>query len=159
MPIVYMMCGPAASGKTIFIERAFNTQDYAHISYHYLKNRISSLIGNKVSLWEYPEAYALFKAEIIRNIKERVEDECSVVLDFRNLTKETRKKRLDFFYQSYRRIAYVFPNPDEKVKGYHRANETFTPGYYAEIERTIQRFEPPTMEEGFDEIRPWHGGI
>lgn len=161
MPVVYFMCGPAASGKSRFVEKSFDNVDYAHVAYDLIRNNFYSGL-NISDVKTYPEAWALFKAETVRLLKKWESTKKSVVIDFRNLTKQTRKRRLDLFGGEYRKIAYVFPPPDDKVKG--SLNVFYgVPGYdnpyIREIEDSVSRFEPPEMAEGFDEIRPWHGGI
>lgn len=171
MNIVYFLCGIPCSGKTFFREANF-TQDYNVISTDETIAKIASTFGltyndcfkDCIKFAEkrmYERLNKLLTESNLTNNYVRY-PKVHIVWDQTNLTVASRKKKLDLFKDySYRKIAYVFPTPDEvtlqeRMLFREKLGKKIPQEVMASM---IASFVHPSVEEGFDEVRYNYGGV
>jgi predicted kinase len=161
---LYMLCGVPGSGKTTFRERQFdknalvlstddtiqkiatlfdlNYDDCFQDCIKFAENRIEKMLQHEFAL------------------QKKYERSVDIVWDQTNLTVKSRAKKLAKFEgKNYRKIIYVFPTPSPgelEIRLWQRSGKTI-PKHI--LDSMIASFEYPTLEEGWDEIRPYSGGI
>jgi predicted kinase len=152
MSLVYFLCGIPYSGKTKFREQTFDAIDYDHISGHAIAERIATMC------WE---DIGTVHGHILNFIKERrikvsLKQNRKIVIDDLNIFSADRKILLDLFKDfGYIKTIYVFPHPTYDAWNIREASVKRKQSY----DYYVSAFEMPTLEEGFDEIRHFHGGI
>jgi predicted kinase len=155
MSLVYFLCGIPYSGKTKFGENSFDQFDYNYISGHAIAEKIGTMCGEDISV-VHDELTSFIKRQVERDIKYAISRNRKIVIDDLNIFSTDRKILLDLFIDSgYRKTIYVFPHP---TKDYWDSRENLAKrkrsrDYY------LAEFQMPTLEEGFDEVRHYHGGI
>ena len=168
MPNLYMLCGVPTSGKTTFREVKFNKVDYYHLSTDDYINKIATALDSRYhTVWK--DAIDLATSHLHRNLEYAMASRkyTSIVWDQTNLTVKSRIKKLTHIKQlerkhstCYHKIIYFFPSPtpDEIQKRLaHRGEEWKS--FWSKVEPMLLQFEVPTLEEGWDEVRQYHGDI
>ena len=155
MNFVYFLCGVPYSGKTTFAENHF--ENCQHLSRDHIIQKIATMCSQ--SYMEVYEDLKLFsETQVVREIQQAIKRNRDIVLDECNISVAIRKKRLDLFNNSYRKIIYVFPNPDQAtLEARQRTRGKYIPDDV--VTGMIANFQMPTLEEGFDEIRPYYGNV
>ena len=135
----HVMCGIQGSGKTTFAEELAAKNDI--ILYNY------DIIAK--TNWRSRLIYIIYE-----QIKQDLYTNKSVIYDDMNLIIKNRKNLLSYFKDvNCKKIIHVMNTPlDICLERHHkRANgNACLPDYY--IELCSKNYEPPTLEEGWDEI-------
>lgn len=154
-----MMCGIPCSGKSTYIYRGtentsvfdeyvvLSTDDYIE---EYAK--ANSKTYNEV----FDEAIKEATTKMYKDLKLAIQREKSIIWDQTNVSKKSRKKKLNMIPDTYTKTAVVLPITLEEaiVRNSQRANK-FIPR--SVLHRMYYQFEIPTEDEGFDYIMTQEG--
>lgn len=79
-----------------------------------------------------------------------IDREDIIIWDQTNLTKKTRKRKLDMFPSEYKKVCVLFGIPDDLDKRLMNRPGKVIPDKV--IKDMIMKYEQPTTDEGFDDI-------
>jgi predicted kinase len=167
MATLYMLVGMPCSGKTHFREQYFDNEFHVLSTDRHI-DRIAKLFDKSYNFC-FKESIKLAEKIMYKDLDDIISWSKTdhyyrqhVVWDQTNLTAKTRMKKLAPFKEvGYRTVAYVFPLPEEKELE-RRLIRREQEGKVIPLdvwENMKNSFVYPTLEEGFDEIRDYHGGI
>jgi len=155
MSLVYFLCGIPYSGKTKFGETNFDTYDYDYLSSNAIARKIATMCDESIGTI-HDELGTFLIRQIEREIKKSIKRNRKIVIDDLNLFSHERKILLDLFIDSgYRKTIYVFPHPSREYWNDRELHQKHKRSY----DYYLAGFQMPTLEEGFDEVRHYHGGI
>ena len=147
-PIVFVMCGYPASGKSYFAKNTLMKDVYRHrvyISSDEIREEICGDVGDQS---KNQEVFQLFYKRARKAVKEGKD----VVLDATHLTRRSRRNCLQRFKDlNCKIIAVQMTTSAEKAIRRNNKRNRVVPSYA--MERMINAFEPVSKDEGFDEIR------
>ena len=153
MNYLYMLVGVPGSGKSTWAQNQKWARECAYISTDkHIEKWAEELHRdyNQIFSTFMPAATELMAAEVIH----AVENNQDIIWDQTSTTISSRSRKLKML-PDYYAIAVVFPTPDrlelnERLK--LRKGKVIPENV---INNMIRGFEPPTLEEGFDEIWTW----
>lgn len=151
MPTVYMLIGVPGSGKSTWV---------AGQPWDWDRTVIASTDGYiERQAREQGTSYnALFKslikpatAHMDKTVKDAVKHGHDIIWDQTNTSAVSRKKKLDQL-PGYKKVAVVFPTPDDAEHTRRLGNRPGKSIPDAVMAQMKQHFEMPTEDEGFAEI-------
>jgi predicted kinase len=155
MPVIVVMCGLPASGKSYAVEKLRNAAVVCSTDAYI--EEYASMAGKT-----YNDVFAGCIDEATKVMWQTFDDAVkarnSIVIDQTNLTVKKRKYILDRLDRladtEYYRIAYVCPTPD-RVEWHRRLDSR--PGKTIPkhvLDSMAANYVMPTLDEEFDDIRP-----
>ena len=149
---LYVMVGVPGSGKSTWIKSQLWTKDVPVVSTDYFVEQYAALEGKTYSdvFEEYmPHAVKLMTAQVIE-LRNQGKD---IIWDQTSTTVATRAKKIRML-PGYHKVAIVFktPEPEELDRRLKSRIGKNIPAEVSEMMARQLREEPPTLEEGFDEI-------
>lgn len=155
MSTLWMMIGVPASGKSTWISNHnFDWNNTVIISTDAIieqKAKDQNKTYNEVFLDEIKAA----SAEMDRILDAAVRNNIDIVWDQTNLSKKVRKQKLDKIPKNYKKVAVYFATPSDSVltkRLESRPGKNIPKHIIASMIKTL---EPPSIDEGFDEIRKY----
>lgn len=149
MPKFYMLIGVPGAGKSTWIKQ-HNQNTLVASSDDYIEQQASK--DNKTYndvFDQHIKAANQYARQIAQKAFETGQD---LIWDQTNLTKKSRKPKLDMVPKGYEKIAVYFSTPPADV---HKKRLDSRPGKSIPdyiINSMINSLEPPSRSEGFDEI-------
>lgn len=147
MPTLYMMIGVPGSGKTTWIKNnkhnavVLSTDDYIE--------RVAEKQGKTYSE-VFKDAIGPATDQMEKDLIQAIRNERDIIWDQTNLTAKARKGKLSRMPKNYRKVAVYFSVPQDL-----RDRLASRPGKVIPepvIISMINQLQPPTKEEGFDEV-------
>lgn len=151
-PLFIMLCGVPGSGKTTYSRRAMfdhfvklNTDDYLRKKMDEENISYKDSFNNHILQAEF---------ELVENLKAAVKNKSNIIIDQLNLTPVIRRKKLlRVSPETYTRIAVGFRIDKDVILERNRERLSKNMGVPESIlESYIEKFLPPEIKEGFDEI-------
>ena len=146
-PIVFIMCGVPASGKSYYAKNVLMKNIYRHrvyISSDDIREEICGDAGDQSKNWEVFELF-------YERARKAVQEGSDVVLDATHLTKKTRRRCRDHFKDlDCKFIAVQMTTPMNKAMRRNKNRDRVVPNYA--MERMVSTFEPVSEDEGFDDV-------
>lgn len=99
--------------------------------------------------------YSFAEKTMLHIAKHHISLKNSIIWDQTNLTAKTRKRKLEMFGPEYRKIAVVFPIPEDHEKRLSNRAGKFIPPQV--IEGMKKSYQAPARDEGFDDILVYGG--
>lgn len=149
MPSFYMLIGVPASGKSTWITQnrrgavVVSSDDYIEKQAARLKSTYSDVFNDYIK-----DA----NRHAIETAKRAFADGLDVIWDQTNLTRNSRKSKLAMAPKDYKKIAVYFPTPAPEILKKRldsRAGKVIPDFVISSMTKTL---EPPSRDEGFDEI-------
>lgn len=149
MPTFYMLIGVPAAGKSTW--RDSHAGDAVIVS---TDDIIDQTAAAQKSTYNdvFKDTIKSATQAATQRAKEAFAAGKDVVWDQTNLTKKSRKPKLDMVPKEYKKIAVYFPTPHPDV---HKKRLAGRPGKNIPdhiMQSMIQTIEPPSKAEGFDEV-------
>ena len=152
-PIAYILVGVPGSGKSTWINNQmfdWNNTVVASTDNHVDQEaRRQGKTYNDVWQSTMPAAVQ----HMAQTVRDAVRDGLNIVWDQTSTAVPARAKKLRMLPRNYRKIAVVFPTPDDKELARRLANRPGKNIPDSVMKQMISGFVMPTKEEGFDEIR------
>jgi predicted kinase len=147
MPTLYMLVGVPGSGKTTWIKN--NKHDAVVLSTDNYIERAAEKHGKTYSeVFQDTIGYATEQME--KDLLQAVRNERDIIWDQTNLTAKARKSKLSRVPKSYKKVGVYFSVPqDLRDRLASRPGKTIPEPVILSM---INQLQPPTKEEGFDEI-------
>lgn len=147
MATLYMMIGVPGSGKTTWIKNnkhnavVLSTDDYIE--------RVAEKQGKTYSE-VFKDAIGPATDQMEKDLIQAVRNERDIIWDQTNLTAKARKGKLSRIPKSYRKVAVYFSVPqDLRDRLANRPGKVIPEPVIISM---INQLQPPTKEEGFDEV-------
>jgi predicted kinase len=150
VPVLYVLIGLPASGKSTWVSQQFWTDECAYISTDHYVDRFAARTGhsyNQVFEAVMPRAIRL----MMRAVRRAQDRGLDIIWDQTNLTRASRARKFRILPE-YRAVAVVFaaPEPEE-----HARRLAGRPGKRIPdtvLATMIKSYEAPDESEGFEEI-------
>lgn len=154
LPTLYMMVGLPGSGKSYWVNEKSDYVDTEN-AYRYSTDEVIDNVAAEYDctydqVWSKLIDFATYVSN--RECVDAIENECDIYWDQTNLSKESRRRKLQRFAgKGYRKIAVVCeaPTKEEWEVRLEREGKTIPDDV---MNKMIDSFEMPTLDEGFDEI-------
>ncbi len=148
MPTLYMLVGVPGSGKSTYIKNnnlgvVLSTDDF-----------IERVADSQNSTYNDVFKSNIKTATSVMNemLKTAVAEERNIVWDQTNLTVSSRKNKLSRIPDTYKKIAVVFPTPNnEELQRRLNSRPGKTIPYHI-MKSMINNLQYPSKDEGFDEV-------
>lgn len=150
-PTVVFMVGLPYSGKSYYINNNKLTKGMQRTGTDMHILAIAESVNLTYNdIWQ--QAFKIADKAMKRDITQFIENKESFVIDQTNLTKISRKKKLDKIPPFYRKIAVVLPEltEEELKERVQKRSSHFVP--YEVIENMKEKYEDVEIDEGFDAI-------
>jgi predicted kinase len=151
----WMLIGIPAAGKSTWTNNTLEAHrdiDVRVISTDAVIEDICAMYGVA-----YHEAHnTLFQfadQQAARDMRKAVERNCHIIWDQTNLTRKSRARKLRLIPNEYHKIAVVFPMPEEQEWRRRLASRPQKRIPEDVLAAMKGRYESPTLDEGFTEIR------
>jgi predicted kinase len=152
-PVAYILVGVPGSGKSTWIANQMfdwnKTVVASTDNYVDQEARRQGKTYNDVWQNSMPDAVRHMASTVV----DAVRDGLDIVWDQTSTAVPARAKKLRMLPKNYRKIAVVFPTPDDKELARRLASRPGKNIPDAVMKQMISGFVMPTKEEGFDEIR------
>ena len=158
-PTFMMLIGGPGSGKSTWIKKFVSgKKNWVILS----TDEVFEEWGKKEGL-NYSEAFNKFKfkdvnAEFNKRLRKAFEEKKNVVWDQTNMTPKSRRGKLNNVPKDYKKVAVAFEVDDKEVDKRLVAREANSgksiPSHVVASMR--KSYNPPTKQEGFDEIKIIH---
>lgn len=149
MPVLYMLIGVPASGKSTWVKQNRRGAVVAS-SDDYIEKQAERLGST------YNDVFNDYVKDANRHAQETAKrafaDNMDVIWDQTNLTKNSRKSKLAMAPKGYEKIAVYFPTPAPEI---HKKRLAGRPGKQIPdfvLNSMTKTLEPPSKDEGFDDI-------
>jgi predicted kinase len=147
MPTLYMLVGVPGSGKSTWIKN--NDHDAVVLSTDNYIERAAEKQGKTYSE-VFQDAIGNANTQMEKDLLQAVRNERDIIWDQTNLTAKSRKSKLSRIPKSYKKVAVYFTvPPDLRDRLAGRPGKTIPEPVIISM---INQLQPPTKEEGFDEI-------
>ena len=147
MPTLYMLIGVPGSGKTTWIKN--NKHDAVVASTDLYIERYAMKTGKTYNDM-FKELIGAATDQMNKDVAHAVQEKKDIIWDQTNLTAKSRKSKLSKIPKDYRKVAVFFPVPsDLRDRLASRPGKTIPDPVILSM---INQLQPPTKEEGFDEI-------
>jgi predicted kinase len=147
MPTIYMLVGVPGSGKTTWIRN--NKHDAVVLSTDDYIEKIAAKQGKTYSE-VFKDAIGDATDQMEKDLIQAVRNERDIIWDQTNLTAKTRKSKLSRIPKSYKKVGVYFSVPqDLRDRLASRPGKTIPEPVIISM---INQLQPPSKEEGFDEI-------
>jgi predicted kinase len=147
MATIYMLVGVPGSGKTTWIKNnkhnavVLSTDDYIE--------KVAAKQGKTYSE-VFKDVIGDATDQMEKDLLQAVRNERDIIWDQTNLTAKSRKGKLSRIPKSYKKVAVYFTVPsDLRDRLASRPGKTIPEPVIISM---INQLQPPTKEEGFDEI-------
>jgi len=153
-PFVLLLVGPPLCGKSTWIKNNFTDKQVTVISRDQI---LLDIHGSN----DYETAFrSVNQKEVNRKLNQAFEDASNngdnVIVDMTNLVSKRRKTTLDYFDESYEKVAVIFPIPDKdelKKRNNKRIVEENKNISDKLMEQMIGMYQPINQHrEGFDKV-------
>lgn len=147
MATIYMLVGVPGSGKSTWVKN--NEHDAVVLSTDNYIERAAEKQGKTYSeVFQDTIGYATDQME--KDLIQAVRKERDIIWDQTNLTAKARKGKLSRIPKSYKKVAVYFTTPqDLRDRLASRPGKTIPEPVIISM---INQLQPPTKEEGFDEV-------
>ena len=147
MPNLYMLVGVPGSGKSTWIKN--NKHDAVVLSTDNYIERYAMKTGKTYNDM-FKELIDVATNEMGRDLEYAVKNNRDIIWDQTNLTVKSRKGKLNKIPKDYKKVAVYFSVPkDLRDRLASRPGKTIPEPVIISM---INQLQPPTKEEGFDEI-------
>lgn len=149
-PKLYMLIGVPGSGKSTWVNNQYWASDCVIASTDYFVEKYAHETGRTYTevFQEYMPTAVELMATQVATARENRRD---IIWDQTSTTIATRKKKFNML-PDYYAIAVVFKTPDPKLLAKRLASRKGKEIPPDVLQRMIDGWEPPTEEEGFQEI-------
>ncbi len=147
MAKLYMLIGVPGSGKTTWIKN--NKHNAVVVSTDDYIERVAAKQGKTYSE-VFKDAIGPATEQMEKDLIQATRNEQDIIWDQTNLTAKVRKQKLQRIPKNYRKVAVYFSVPQDL-----RDRLASRPGKVIPepvIISMINQLQPPTKEEGFDEV-------
>ena len=152
-PYVLILVGPPLVGKSTFVRENFSNDDIVLISR-------DEIVLDLANTDDYNKAFNTVdqkkvNIELDLRLKEASSDGRNVIVDMTNLTSKRRKSNLNYFDDSYTKIAVIFPmlSEDEiKERNRKRVIEENKNIPESVIKNMISSYQSISPSEGFNKV-------
>ena len=148
---VYILVGIPGSGKSSY---AAELAELVGAEVHNADSIREELYGDAAIQGDGKKVFGL----LYTRAKDDVAIGCPIILDNTNITKKVRQKAMKTFDKyNCKFVAVVMNTPIEECKCRNKMRDRTVPDWV--IDRMINNYEEPTVDEGFDKIcQVWYGG-
>lgn len=147
MPTLYMLIGVPGSGKTTWIKN--NKKDAVVLSTDDYIERAAEK-HSKTYSEVFKDVIGFATDQMEKDLVQAVRNKQDIIWDQTNLTAKTRKAKLNKIPRDYNKVAVFFGVPsDLRDRLASRPGKTIPEPVIISM---INQLQPPTQEEGFDEI-------
>lgn len=147
MPTLYMLIGVPGSGKTTWIK---NNKHNAVVASTDLYIERYAMKTGKTYNDMFKELIGVATDQMNKDVANAVKEKRDIIWDQTNLTAKSRKAKLAKIPTDYHKVAVFFPVPkDLRDRLASRPGKTIPEPVILSM---INQLQPPTKEEGFDEI-------
>lgn len=149
-PTLTMLCGSPCSGKSTYVRKLLLEGDYVVLSTDdYIEEQAKRLGKTYNEIFDDTISDATRKLELQLNMAK--DKGKNLIHDQTNLSKNTRRKKLNKIPSCYKRTAVYFQvSLEEALKRNKMRDGKFIPESI--LKRMYHQFEVPTYDEGFDFI-------
>lgn len=154
MPKLLMLSGIPTSGKSTFVKKLKETEEWGEAvvlsTDNYIEREAKALDKTYNEIFEdiIQEAQRALQQDLINAIKAGL----NLIWDQTNLTIKTRKRKLKIIPKSYtRECAYFVIDLEEALKRNKTREGKFIPE--SVLKRMYSQFETPTTNEGFNDVK------
>lgn len=150
MPVVYMLVGVPAAGKSTWTKNNKTSNTLVASSDDYIEQQAQKLNSTYSDVFDqFVKAGNNHAIEIARRAFSHNQD---LIWDQTNLTKAARAKKLKMIPNGYKKVAVFFPTPHADVLKQRLASRPGKniPDYV--MTSMMKSIEKPTSDEGFDEV-------
>lgn len=150
MPVLYMLIGVPASGKSTWVKQHKNSNTLVASSDDYIERQAEKMGSTYNDVFnDYVKAG---NSHAIATAKQAFSDNMDLIWDQTNLTKNGRKQKLRMVPKDYKKVAVFFPTPHQDVLKKRLASRPGKniPDYV--MNTMMKTIEKPSHDEGFDEI-------
>lgn len=155
MPNLIILVGPPGSGKTYITNRILAYNDYVVISSDDIIQSYADDEGITYSE-AFPKYISFAEEESFREYKQTLKLFQNIIVDRTNMTVKSRSKYLRLVPTFYHKTAIVMDwkniPEDEYNSRLTKREEEGKIVPRSVIQDMKNRYEPPTLEEGFDEV-------
>lgn len=147
MPTLYMLVGVPGSGKTTWIKN--NKHDAVVLSTDDYIERSAEKQGKTYSE-VFKDVIGFATDQMEKDLVQAVQNKRDIIWDQTNLTAKSRKSKLSRIPKEYKKVAVFFGVPSDL-----RDRLASRPGKVIPepiIISMINQLQPPSKEEGFDEV-------
>jgi tRNA uridine 5-carbamoylmethylation protein Kti12 len=152
---VIILVGLPGSGKTTYVNNFLKTHpDYVSISSDDIIERLAKEAGTIYN----DAAFNMFRDTAEReysiNLTDAINKKLNIIVDRTNQTIKARRKVLARLPKTYKKTAVVFTLPREEINQRLLKRELDTGKMIPQraVDDMVAIYQPPTTEEGFDEI-------
>ena len=150
MPTLYMLVGVPASGKSTWLAKNKSPDGVVVSS----DNHIEAIAKKQGKTYNdvFKDAVKIASGKMNIDARMAFNAGLDVYWDQTNLNAKTRRGKLAMVPDNYRKVAVVFPTPDEEE---HKRRLGSRPGKSIPdniMQSMMGNFEYPTTAEGFDEV-------
>lgn len=156
-----MMIGLPGTGKTTYI-----LNNFLNLENCVLENDVPWVISSDANIEIVANVFGLTYSEVwesaaklaefvmYKELSQAIRDEVDIIWDQTNITRKTRANKLSKIPKDYKKYAYVVipPEKNEWERRLLSRSDKIIPSHV--LSSMIDRFEYPTLEEGFDAIIP-----
>jgi predicted kinase len=147
----YVLVGVPGSGKSTWVNsQAFDPATTVYVSTDYFVDQYAASVGKTYSE-VFKEYMPTAIEEMMQQVQYAVGNQLDVVWDQTSTSAKTRRRKLKYAPAGYEKIAVVFETPDPVT----HAQWLDRPGKNIPdevVQDMINRFEMPTLAEGFDKV-------
>lgn len=150
---MYMLIGIPYSGKTYYRDVHFMSSNYLWLSTDYIIEDIIARYPASSYQENWKDLIDFAQKMLYKDIDYGIKMEYDFVWDQTNLTKISRKEKLEKIPDTYQKIAVFFSTPSNETieeRKLLRPNQDIPWGV---LDRMRSQLEIPEFSEGFDEIR------
>jgi len=150
MPILYMLIGVPAAGKSTWLAQ----QDLSHAVIISSDDIIQARADSQGKTYDqvFKKEVKSATTEMMANLRAAVEADKDVIWDQTNVTAAARAKKLAFIPDTYEKVAVFFRTPDAQEHARRLASREGKNIPWNVIASMKSQLEAPTAEEGFDKI-------
>jgi len=150
MPVLYMLVGVPASGKSTWVKKHQNSNTLVASSDDFIEKQAERLGSTYNDVFnDYVKAG---NTHAIETARKAFSDKMDLIWDQTNLTKNGRRNKLKMVPKDYKKIAVFFSIPHMDVLKKRLASRPGKniPDYV--MNSMIKTIEKPSKDEGFDDV-------
>lgn len=154
MPTLYMLIGVPGSGKSFFIKN-FLLNKFPNIVVVSTDNYIEQLAKQQGKTYNdvFKSSIDSATKNLDQQVKQAVSKNYDIAWDQTNTSKGARRKKLAMIPDSYKKIAVVFPTPEQDELQRRLASRPGKEIPPEVVSNMIKSLQMPSEDEGFDEIK------
>lgn len=150
MPILYMLIGVPASGKSTWLAQ----QDLSHAVVISTDDIIQARAEAQGKTYDqvFKKEVKSATTQMVANLRAAIDADKDIYWDQTNVTAAARAKKLALVPDTYEKVAVFFRTPDAQEHARRLAGREGKNIPWNVIASMKSQLEPPTAEEGFDKI-------